>query len=207
MRVFCVTNLKGGTGKTTTSVFLAHALAAAGRSVMLVDADPQGSALRWSEQTDWTVVPVGLPTKRIHQQLSGIVPATIDAVVIDTPPLEEQAGIVLSAMRAASDVVVTVAPTMMELDRLPQVWAALDDVEPLRESDATVSVLLNRTVANASSTGVARQILTESGRHVLATDVPRLETYAQAFGASVPVTPHFSEIASELLERPTVVAA
>ena len=42
-------NLKPGTGKTTSAVWLAHVFAQAGNSVMLVDADPAGSALEWSD--------------------------------------------------------------------------------------------------------------------------------------------------------------
>lgn len=41
-RIITVGNHKGGVGKTTTAITLSHGLALGGRSVLIVDADPQG---------------------------------------------------------------------------------------------------------------------------------------------------------------------
>ena len=58
MKTIAVMSRKGGAGKTTLAVHLAAAAGAAGKRVMLVDMDPQRSALDWSRErnADWPVV-------------------------------------------------------------------------------------------------------------------------------------------------------
>jgi chromosome partitioning protein len=203
MRTVAVVNLKGGSGKTTTAVFLAHEWAARGRSVLLVDADPQGTALRWSEQAGFSVSTLALPVKDLHTRLGGIAGDRYDLVVIDTPPLAERAGIVLSALRLADLVLVPLAPTMAEFERLGDVWSSIADVEPLRREPAEVAVLLNRTVANASSTEMIREAIAAGtggwpARRVLEATVPRREALAQAFGAEAAPGGPYAAVVDEL---------
>lgn len=185
MKTIAVVNLKGGSSKTTSTAYLAHAFAASGNDVLVIDSDPQGSTVRWSDAAGWTIPTVALPVKNLHTRVQGIARPTTDVVVIDTPPLLENAGTVYSALRAADIVVVPCAPTSHEVDALPDVWAAIEEVQALRNAPTAAAVLFTRTITNASSTGIYRQAIEDGGHQVLSTTIPRREAYAQALGAPI----------------------
>jgi chromosome partitioning protein len=188
-------NLKPGTGKTTSAVWLAHAFAQAGNSVLLVDADPSGSALEWSDLAalDPRITPqeafpfriVALPSRELHRRLPGIA-RDDDVVIIDTPQIEDHAAIARSALQYADEIVIPCAPTPIEINRTTPVRDEIAEVESLRDRAARSAILLNRCITRAHSTADARQALQDLGFDVLATAVPRLEVYAQSFGIAVP---------------------
>jgi chromosome partitioning protein len=198
VKTVTITNLKGGSAKTTSTAYLAHAFAAMGRRVMAIDADPQGSLLRWSEVDGWVIPTTGLPVRNLHVRLAATVPPGTEVVLIDTPPLDEAGGIVYSALRAADVVIVTMAPTTSEYERLADVWAAIEEVETLRDGPPAVAVLLNRTVANATSTATFRQLIEDGGHHVLTATIPRREAIAQAFAGPVTSIGPYADAAAEI---------
>jgi chromosome partitioning protein len=70
--ILAVVNQKGGTGKSTVATNIAACFAAEGREVLLIDADPQHTALDWrADRPDNQPLlqTIGLPIRNLHQEL------------------------------------------------------------------------------------------------------------------------------------------
>jgi chromosome partitioning protein len=173
-----VANLKGGTGKTTTSVFLATGLHRRGERTLLVDADPQGSALSWSAKVDgWTTPTIGMPKPILHRQVAEL-SRGFEHVVMDCPPADE--AIVRSALLAADLVLMPMAPSMMDLDRLKPTLALLADVEPMNEP--RFAALLTRVRTRTRMSAAARVWLQSLDVPVLVAEIPLREVFTTALG-------------------------
>lgn len=186
---------KGGTGKTTTAIYLASALHELGRT-LLVDSDPQMSALTWSHPADDGVLPfsvISLPTRDVHRTLADMA-SDYDAVVIDTPPGDP--GIIRSAILAAELAVVPVAPTGLDLNRLRPTFEILAELEATHPVE--VGVLLTRVRRGTRSARDAREALLGLGYPVLDTEIPLAETYAGAFGTAPADLGMYRDLLAEL---------
>ncbi len=189
-----VLNLKGGTGKTTSAVFLSGGLNLDGPT-MLIDADPQGSALSWSEAAGGFEFPVvSLPVRDLHRRVPQLARG-YKHLVIDTPPGDE--GIVRSALLSADLALIPIPPSLMDLDRLMPTLELLSEVEPL--NPVRVLVLLTRVRRNTRSARAAREALAELGMPVMETEIPLKEAYAAAFGLPLERLYEYELAARELL--------
>jgi chromosome partitioning protein len=143
-----VLNQKGGAGKTTISVNLAATFAKNGRRVLLVDADPQGSALAWSSlRQDKPLFPViGMAKPTLHRELPEIAKG-YDVVIIDGAPRVNE--LARAAMLASDLILIPVQPSPFD------VWASADTVKLVREarqfrSEIRAAFLINRRIAKTA---------------------------------------------------------
>src|SRR3546814_17288584 len=88
--IAAILNQKGGVGKTTLATHIAGELAMRGQSVVLLDADPQDSALDWTQRRSQQGLPrlfsaVGLARETLHQDEPELARRT-EHVLIDGPP-------------------------------------------------------------------------------------------------------------------------
>jgi chromosome partitioning protein len=195
MRI-AIINLKGGTGKTTSAIYTALAFNQQERT-LLIDADPQGSSLSWSESAkDFPLPVIGLPVKDMHRRISNF-DKDYRHVVIDTPPGE--VAIVRGCLLAADRALLTISPGLLDIDRLRPTLELLEEVEHF--NNLPVTVLLTRVRRGTKSAAAAREILTELNLDVLETEIPLLESYASSFGLVPTELGEYGEALKQILDR------
>lgn len=153
--IVALLNQKGGTGKTTLALHLAGEWARRGHRVTLIDADPQGSALDWSEQRARERLPrrfgvVGLARDTLHHEAPELA-RNADHIVIDGPP--RVAGLMRSALLAADLVLIPVQPSPLDG------WASAEMLALVNEARIYRPELVARFVLNrcATRTVLARE--------------------------------------------------
>lgn len=186
MKIIALLNEKGGSGKSTCAINLACALHRAGRRVVLIDADPQGTARDWRDASPAEVdLPPVVPLDRPEVLLSSIKTLAADVAIIDTPAKAEK--MAANVVRIADVAIIPVQPSGAD------VWAsaaAVKLIQGKRDLGGVIDAAFLPTRVS-SNTNLSRDILkgewNEYGLDMLDTAVSNRVSYAQALTDGVSV--------------------
>ncbi|MDF2142282.1 ParA family partition ATPase [Paenirhodobacter sp. CAU 1674] len=181
--VITVAQQKGGAGKTTLAVNLAVAFMRQGRSVALLDTDPQGSLGRWFMTRRETLGEAGLEFSTSSawgvsyecEKLKKLV----DVVIIDTPPKVDSD--LRPALREADVILVPVAASHVDL------WATEGVLDLARREGKRPKVVLNRTKSGTRLGDQVAAAAAELEADLLAATLAHRVTYAETLGQGLGV--------------------
>lgn len=184
-----VVNTKGGVGKTTTAVYLAIAAHESGRSVELLDTDPQGSATSWAELAAEGGAPLPFPVSPANKVTVGRA-STFDLTLIDTPP--GAADIIQSAIDVSDVVLVPTTPSGLDLQR---VWPTLEAA-----AHKPAGVVLTSVELGTKLLSLTKEALESEGVFIFNSTIGKRQAIRQAFGSQPSNLYGYRDLIEEIIE-------
>src|SRR5699024_8289086 len=191
MKRIVIANTKGGTGKTTSSIFLASALTAQG-SVEVWDADPQGSASEWALRAEERDQALGFEVRPVNAAQLRRGSSSADFVVVDTGPGDWK--VLDEALKLADLAILPTAPSPIDLDRF---WETEQIASQLTRTYALITQADRRTKSLEQTV----EALEASEVKLFATKISTREGIRRSFGYN-PASDlgEYQAVADELLE-------
>lgn len=195
--IVAIAGHKGGTGKTTIAVTVAAELQARGYSVLLVDADPQGTAITWAEMAE-RAGHSGPTTIAMGDNLRSQLPQMAEAyawTVVDCPGRGGRRQV--AALMISDIALLPCGPSPADVWALDEAQELIDEATELRP-DLQVAVVLNK--ADRTTLGAtARETIEQLSLRVLTESLGDRVAFREALavGQGVTVYAEQSKAASE----------
>ena len=179
--IIALLNQKGGVGKTTLALNLAGEWARHGTRVTLIDADPQGSALDWSQQRAREGLPrlfgvLGLARDTLHREAPELA-RDADIIIIDGPP--RVAALMRSALLASDVVLIPVQPSPLDGWASAEMLALVTEARIYRP-ELAARFVLNRCDARTVLARETVETLADHDPSALATAIGQRVAFAAA---------------------------
>jgi chromosome partitioning protein len=189
-KIIAVCNQKGGSGKTTLSMQLAGSLARRGNKVLVVDADPQGTATRWAATADdekpfpASVVGLSAASAKVHREVKKFV-EDYHYIIIDCPPAADSP-VPQSALLVADLALVPIIPSPLDMWAAVGIRHVIENVGEINE-DLKARLVINQCQPNTSLAKEALEVLPEFGIDLCKTFMHQRQVYRQSavFGQTV----------------------
>jgi chromosome partitioning protein len=191
--IVSVVNLKGGVGKTTTALYFAEAAKKEGYAPVVIDADTERSALEWSLQGELAFDVVAAEKDALARQ-ARLLEKAGRVVIIDTPPNNRAA--LWAASAVADHVVVPVAPTGVDVNRLRATLEVLLDIEATK-GELDTSILFTRWDKRKRLAREAEELLRKFP--LLVSRIRSLTRYEDGFGSRPSYLEEYRQAWSEVV--------
>ena len=202
-KIIVVCNQKGGSGKSTVSLQLSGCLSLHSKKVILIDADPQGTATRWAssaeDDTPFPATVAGLSAAggKVHREVIKFC-KDYDYIVIDCPPAVDSP-VPQSALMVANLAIIPIIPSP------PDLWASVGIKELIsRMADINSSLksrlLINMLQPNTNISQDVTEVLSDFDISLMETKLHLRTAYRQSavYGGTVHSVPNSGKAVSEV---------
>lgn len=182
-KIIAIANQKGGCGKTTITMQLSGALSRDKFKILVVDADPQGTATRWAanadDSTPFIAHIAGLSAAgiKVHKEIKKYV-GYYDFILIDCPPSVDSVT-PHSALMVSDLVLIPMIPSPADLWAAVGIQQLIEQVQVINEG-LQARIIPNMCQPNINLTQDVLEVLNNFGIEVFNTYLCLRTAYRQS---------------------------